>query len=171
MELLIKTLTVNYFRKKLYLACLKKLWIHPWDQSVSEQGVDEIQSSIWVGAYCLKSYWVNPPTAFSDIIHIRCSMGYDSISEDYSNYNCRVSTKIKGLRESFSLVLLLVWIFWCGTFCLFACFLLPLESNWYNRTRLCTEEKGLVGNYERFVETQCVTTVSIGSTCHELFFQ
>ena len=55
---------------------------------------------------------------------------------------------------------------------MFVClFLLPLESNWYNRTRLCIEEKGLVGNYERFAETQCVVTVSIGSTCHELFFQ
>ena len=31
-------LTVNYFRKKLHLGCLKGLWIHLWDQRVSEQG-------------------------------------------------------------------------------------------------------------------------------------
>ena len=52
-----------------------------------------------------KSYWVNPPTAFSDILHLSCSTGSDSTSEDY-----RVSTKICSVREPFSLVMLLVRI-------------------------------------------------------------
>ena len=58
------------------------------------RGVVEIQSSIWVGACCLESYWLNPPTAFSDILHLSCFKSSDSTSEDYNNNNCSISTKI-----------------------------------------------------------------------------